>query len=1083
MPTLLEAVQAALAPRYEVDREIGRGGMATVYRARDAHVGRAVAIKVLRPELSYSRLADRFRLEIAIAAKLNHRHIVAVHDWGEAAGMLYYVMPLIDGETLRAALLRDGACSLDRAVAVIRDVAEGLEYAHRAGVVHRDVKPENILITSGYAMVADFGVARILEQATEDRMSSAGAVFGTIQYMSPEQAGGESRLNARSDIYSLACVCYEMLTLDTSFPRWSAERALVQRVLGQPLALARIRPDLPPDVADVLHRALAVDPSDRFGSVLEFAAQLGATAAGGRATRAPGLRGWLGWVAGRRRRALALGGLVVGALAAPVLGSLLVADPPAFTGRPSSVVAVPFRDPMADGRDVTLADDLAAALTMELNQWESIRAVPRVALAGPAFDLGLAGPAVARADEGIALARRLGVQALVVIATSRAGDSVSVEATMYDAATGRGVGRPWQSRALATDLAALVGPIAKGLLELDGSRVDLSALRERTAFPEALGQESKGRAALERWRLDEAERHFRQALAIDSTFAGAAQFLGLTLYWRSALAPEELSEVGPEIARLSGAAMRHADRLPARDRAHIRAFHAFQAGDYARARSEYAALLARDPTDVYAWLMAGSVEYRDPWLAPTPGDSVLRPRADLNLAVRAFAETTRLQPRFDLGYGHLFDIYERVAGPTERRGCWGFEEPRDEQLAPWDVSAPHRQRAFCPVAGEAISWRTEAEFARIDSTAVRAGEARLLETRIRLLRRWAAYAPEEAKPRRELGVALLTMRARLGLAAPELSDSLGGEALRLHIEALALDPDTTRNELWHLASLHLAAGDPGGAVEWAERALRRPAPDPPSPPPVQAANVFLALGQPTRALAALASDGRQRFVQDDSTGRLVAFGGAEFVIDRIRVLGASGVIGPDLLRELREVDRLWSSPRYSRRDRQVLYRAGALRVAPALVADSAALAAWDRGAGSPRGGLWEMLVNPPTDAATVAGWLSAAVPGDAAGLSDVSRTYLLGALAIRGGHPALAARLLARVDSIALDLDVLEIGWALRPVSSLLRGRALEAVGDRRGALVAFQRVVDSWGNPDSLTGPLVAEARAAVQRLRSAER
>jgi serine/threonine-protein kinase len=211
MEDLLERLKAALADRYLIERELGHGGMAVVYLARDQKLNRAVALKVLRPELAASLGTERFLREIEIAAKLTHPNILSVHDCGEGDGLLYYVMPYVDGESLRDRLKRETQLPIDDALRITGQVASALDHAHRHDVIHRDIKPENILLHEGEAMVADFGIALAVQQAGGERLTETGLSLGTPAYMSPEQVAGDRAIDARSDIYALGCVLYEML--------------------------------------------------------------------------------------------------------------------------------------------------------------------------------------------------------------------------------------------------------------------------------------------------------------------------------------------------------------------------------------------------------------------------------------------------------------------------------------------------------------------------------------------------------------------------------------------------------------------------------------------------------------------------------------------------------------------------------------------------------------------------------------------------------------------------------------------------------------------------------------------------------
>jgi Tol biopolymer transport system component len=267
-------LSAALADRYRIDRELGQGGMATVYLAQDLRHDRSVAVKVLRPELAAVLGADRFVVEIKTTAALQHPHILPLFDSGSADGFLYYVMPYIQGETLRAKLDRETQLGIDEAVRITREVADALDYAHRHGVIHRDIKPENILLHDGRPMVADFGIALAVSAAAGGRMTETGMSLGTPHYMSPEQATADKEISARSDVYSLASVLYEMLTGSPPHTGSSAQQ-IIMKIIAEPVApVTTLRKSVPPHVAAALAMALEKLPADRFDSARAFAAAL-----------------------------------------------------------------------------------------------------------------------------------------------------------------------------------------------------------------------------------------------------------------------------------------------------------------------------------------------------------------------------------------------------------------------------------------------------------------------------------------------------------------------------------------------------------------------------------------------------------------------------------------------------------------------------------------------------------------------------------------------------------------------------------------------------------------------------------------
>jgi tRNA A-37 threonylcarbamoyl transferase component Bud32/dipeptidyl aminopeptidase/acylaminoacyl peptidase len=274
MTAVTERLSAALADRYRIERELGQGGMATVYLAEDLKHKRKVAVKVLKPELAAVLGADRFVQEITTTASLQHPHILPLFDSGTADGFLYYVMPFIEGETLRDKLNRETQLGVDEGVRIAREVADALDYAHSKGVIHRDIKPENILIQNGRPMVADFGIALAVSAAAGGRMTETGLSLGTPHYMSPEQATAEKEISARSDVYSLASVLYEMLAGQPPHSGGSAQQ-IIMKIIAEPVeTVTRYRKSVPPNVAAALAKALEKLPADRFDSAKDFGAAL-----------------------------------------------------------------------------------------------------------------------------------------------------------------------------------------------------------------------------------------------------------------------------------------------------------------------------------------------------------------------------------------------------------------------------------------------------------------------------------------------------------------------------------------------------------------------------------------------------------------------------------------------------------------------------------------------------------------------------------------------------------------------------------------------------------------------------------------
>jgi serine/threonine protein kinase len=346
---------AALADRYRIMRELGAGGMATVYLAEDLKHDRKVAIKVLKPELAAVLGAERFVQEIKTTAALSHPHILPLFDSGEAGGFLYYVMPYIQGETIREKLNRETQFGIDDTVRIVTEVADALDYAHRHGVIHRDIKPENILLHDGRPMVMDFGIALAVSAAAGGRMTETGLSLGTPHYMSPEQATADKQITARSDIYSLASVCYEMLTGEPPHMGTSAQQIIMKIVTEDAAPVTRLRKSVPPNVAAAVAKALEKLPADRFDSARAFADALNdrtfttISTAGLPSDSRGSLRQW--WRSPYSRTAGAI--LVVGAGALAAL--ILQTAPPLAVG---SVVATSLIDSITSPWvGVALADD------------------------------------------------------------------------------------------------------------------------------------------------------------------------------------------------------------------------------------------------------------------------------------------------------------------------------------------------------------------------------------------------------------------------------------------------------------------------------------------------------------------------------------------------------------------------------------------------------------------------------------------------------------------------------------------------------------------------------------------------------
>jgi TolB-like protein/tetratricopeptide (TPR) repeat protein len=378
MPTSLDRLKNAIAARYEIERELGHGAMATVYLARDLKHNREVAVKVLLADVGFALGPERFRREIDLASHLSHPHILPIYDSGEADGELYYVMPFVAGESLRARLNRERQLPLDEALRIACEVASALDHSHRHGIIHRDIKPENILLEDGQALVADFGIARAVSAMGEEKLTATGVSLGTPTYMSPEQGMADPNLDGRTDIYSLGCVLYEMLAGQPPFTGRTTQALIARHSLDEVPSISIVRQTIPEEVEDAIMVALAKAPADRFSTAGAFAAALQACQqTGARTVRRTGRR-----TASRNRPKEKSWG----AIAASVAVAVLVITGAAWAGksflqgrtgfgrvgiaefRPERVAVLYFKDLTPDKRLGYLADGLTESLTDALSQ-------------------------------------------------------------------------------------------------------------------------------------------------------------------------------------------------------------------------------------------------------------------------------------------------------------------------------------------------------------------------------------------------------------------------------------------------------------------------------------------------------------------------------------------------------------------------------------------------------------------------------------------------------------------------------------------------------------------------------------------
>jgi serine/threonine-protein kinase len=499
MADQIDRLKSALADRYTIEREIGAGGMATVYLAEDLKHRRQVAIKVLHPELAASIGVKRFVREIEIAANLTHPHILPLFDSGEADGFLYYVMPFVEGESLRDRLLRDKKLSVPDAVRITDQVAAALSYAHERGVIHRDIKPENILCTGNQAVVADFGIARAVEVAGGETLTGTGIAIGTPAYMSPEQAAGDSNIDGRSDVYALGCVVYEMVSGRTPFEGATPRALLAKHAVDTAPSLRTLDPDLPPYVERAVSQALVKDPARRFKTPNDFAATL------------------------------------MSQTVVPRVGKRRLAVLP-----PINLMNDPGQEYFVQGMHNALISELqragvAVIARTSVLQYENTQKPVRQ------------------------IAGELGVDVLVEPCVFRAADSVELEVRLVDGSTEEYLSDPivrsGELRNVVAVYRELTGAIAAEIHAALTPQTEAHLASARPVNPEAY--EAYLRGQFHCWRLtptdlDQAFEYFQRALTLDSTYAPAQAGIAWVWFGRGQFGlvpPREAAAHGSAAAR------------------------------------------------------------------------------------------------------------------------------------------------------------------------------------------------------------------------------------------------------------------------------------------------------------------------------------------------------------------------------------------------------------------------------------------------------------------------------------------------------------------------------------------------------
>ena len=1049
----LERVRAALGAEYEIIRLLGAGGMAAVYLARERSLKRLVAIKVLDPDLGASpgfRL--RFQREAELAAGLQHPHIVPIYRVGEAGGLSYFTMAYIEGESLADRMKGEARLSVEETLRIGRETAAALAAAHRRGIIHRDVKPQNILLEggSGRVMVTDFGIARVTDAASDpgEPLTGLGMVMGTPRYMSPEQASGMRELTPASDLYALGVILYEALT--GAFPyRLSATTPnyMVAHVTQQPVPVVARLGDVPADLERAVLRLLAKDPADRFATGDEVVEALSGAYPGSMRPPPRSVSRSSAGIAIWTAALLALligGGLIARAARGPEQGI----DP-----RRSILIGF-FSNTRQDPALDWLRVGGVELLGQWLSRWEDLQVVDAERLLDLARRAELEEGAQLSQNDVIGLARQAGVwTATTGSIFPRAGDSLDITVKVYDVARGELLTTATVTTAADADLTLAFRTLAGEILELAGAGAGaLTGAEPPTHSIEAYRAYVAGIEARSRWDIARAESAFARAVERDSAFALAWYELSQAVSNRQFA----IGETG--FITYADRAARLAAGRPPRERLLLEGYQDFLHARFAEAKQTYRELLARDSTIADAWAGLAAAEQMDLTLVRNArGNEVVS--GSYSEALRAYKRALALDGSDHRLYLYLGGILSSLSLESEAR-VPAFREPPAGDISTAFFRVPDRY--FVPllvsedsvllVPQESLAARfTDAEVDSMRSRARRGG--------VGVVREWLSVAPEEgvahfldaqlmrADRRYDEALAALARAERYGVAT----------AVPLPLFRLNLLLDASRlTDAGRLAdSMAASPRALDSAFVASGYSLAQPL-----------ANALFLVGRIDEAARIVRSLDSVILARASAPElrRLQAVNAA--TLD-LRIAAGAGQLTPGLLASAeREVLQLLSG---APEDELKRLTPVSLSFAAASLGDTA------------RTRRWTASID-PSRARAVLG-LAAAVAGDRAGaaryyaqavadtMRDTRHFWSLARTAELLGRSDAALAHYARLDSARL-VPTSGPDWLLRARAQAARGALLEASGDRAGALDAYRRFLTLWRKAD----PELAEERRAVE-------
>jgi serine/threonine-protein kinase len=1058
-PSLFERLKAAVSADYELIRPLGQGGMASVFLARERSLKRLVAIKVLSPDLAGPAFRARFAREAETAAQLQHPHIVPIFRVGEADGLAYYAMGYVEGETLADRLARQGRFSLEETVRIGNEVAAALAAAHRRGIIHRDVKPHNIMLEadSGRAVVTDFGIAQLAASAPSamgeddaDRLTGLGMVMGTPRYMSPEQASGERDLTPAADMYSLGIILYEMLTGGYPYRDAKGSRAMVAHLTQQNTPVRELNPDVPDSVADAVDALLAKDPEQRPGPAalrIAFGEKFPALAPA--ISQPPG------------RQTFRPGGiaLVVAAAAAIALGASLwgsrTAPPGGVNPRQSLLIGF-FDNTSNDPRLEWLRLGGVDLLSQSLRRWQDLQVVEVERLLDLARRAGVQDDERLSQDGALEMARSAGVWTATVGSIVPVEGRLRISLNVYDVASGKQLTRA-SAEAVESNMAQAFDSLATQILDLaDVPRGALIDVEPPTRSLEAYRAYIEGIASRSKWEIDSAATFFRRAIDLDSAFALAYYELSQAVFVSELLSPD------PTFVALSDSALRYAQTRPARERLLIEAYNAMVHADFPRSQSLYRQLLDQDSTLADAWTGLGVASQLDMTLRKDDRGREFSP-TNLTLAKRAYERALSLDASDHRVYLNLASLVS-MAGLDVDRALPAFRDPPRTPVHLVTNRFPARYYSVLLMGDSLVKVPAESLTIRYSSTTLdslrRIARARGRE----IIQQWIRIAPDE-------GHAYI-MRAALDKLDEDYDGALGALATAERLNTEYIIPFPIQRLGLLLAARRLEAAvrlgdslDTGAPMKGNEALVQMPL----------LVSRFVA-GKVGRsqdmmreffvAARAISPDSQvQKFFE---LFELAAPLRQQASLDRVRRSDVQAVVA-------RLED---TSPPATGAGPSIEQVKGSLLFAAASVGDTATVRKLIANGRRPSSLAYAAAMAKDREAADR--YYREAVRDT---IASASRSFGLARTAEFLGRPAEAAQYYEAMDTLNYDAAAPDPDWLLLVRSYGLRAGVYEALGDVAKAQEYYRRFIDLWKDADAELQADVSRARRALADLERGDR